>query len=100
LFPFVRLGNGTAKGKARCFQCKNGVAQSFDRQWHLWSVNQPPRCLPMVQDSSIVGISSIYPWTASSEGSSLMLIMAMASHGRRVSLLSCCLRGGGDSQPL
>jgi hypothetical protein len=70
--------------------------QSFDRQWHFWSVNQPPHRLPTVQVSSIVGISSIYLSTATGKGSSLMLIMAMASHGQRVSLLSCCLCGGGD----
>ncbi len=66
------------------------------RQWYFWRVNMSPRRMPTVQVSSIVGISGIYPRTASGEGSSLMLIMAMASHGRRVSLLSCCLRGGGD----
>jgi hypothetical protein len=87
------------KEKLVAFSVKTALLptiQSFRQQWHLWSVNQPPCRLPTVQVSSIVGISSIYLWTASGEGSSLMLIMAMASHGQRVSLLSCCLRGEGD----
>jgi hypothetical protein len=71
------------------------IIQSFDRQWHFWSVNKPPRRPPTLQVRSIVGIYSIYRSMAAGEYSSLMSIMAMASHGRRVSLLSCCLRGGG-----
>jgi hypothetical protein len=52
----------------------------------------PPR-MPMVQVSFFVGIYSLYQCTAFEEATRLMSIMAMAGHGRRVSLLSCCLRG-------
>jgi hypothetical protein len=49
-----------------------------------------PRRIPREQVGFFVGISSINQCMVYSEGTSLMSIMAMASHGRRVSLLSRC----------
>ncbi len=71
---------------------------SFDRQWQFWRVNMSPPRMPMVQVSFFVGIYSLYQCTAFEEATRLMSIMAMAGHGRRVSLLSCCLRGEGISR--
>ncbi len=52
-----------------------------------------PRRTPREQVGFFVGVSSIDQCMVCSEGTSLMSMMAMAGHGRRVSLLSCCLRG-------
>jgi hypothetical protein len=49
--------------------------------------------MPMVQDGFFVGISSIYQCVAFEDPAALMSKMTMGGHGRRVSLLSCCLRG-------
>ena len=73
--------------------CGNYRHQLLSRQWLFWSANKPPRRSPTAQVRSIVGVSSTCQSTATGECSSLMSTMAMASHSRRVSLLSCCLRG-------
>jgi hypothetical protein len=49
--------------------------------------------MPMVQVGFFVGSCSLCQCTAFEEATRLMSMMAMAGHGRRVSLLSCCLRG-------
>jgi hypothetical protein len=49
--------------------------------------------MPMAQVGFFVGVYSLYQCTAFEEATRLMSTMAMAGHGRRVSLLSCCLRG-------
>jgi hypothetical protein len=52
----------------------------------------PPR-MPMAQVGFFVGTCSLCQCAAFEEATRLMSTMAMAGHGRRVSLLSCCLRG-------
>jgi hypothetical protein len=51
--------------------------------------------MPTVQVSVFVGISSIYLCMAFKEAACLMLMMAMASHGRQVCVV-CVGKGFGD----
>ena len=72
---------------------------SFARQWCFWRVNARGRRAPTAQVGFFVlGISVLCQCTAFDIPTPLMSMMAMASQGRRVSLLSCCL--GGEVEKL
>jgi hypothetical protein len=49
--------------------------------------------LPTVQVGYLISFATIYRCMAGVSAATLMSIMTMASHGRRVSLPSHCLRG-------